>query len=290
MKRKIAFIVNPSAGTKKTWNFQEFVSKDLPKHLYFEIIHWTNKNNFEEIKQKILSTDYTELVAVGGDGTVNEVARVGMEKGIPIGIIPAGSGNGLARSLGIPMNFDKALKLICDRKTRLIDVGFINDTPFLCTSGVGFDAHIGKLFASRTQRGLLGYVKITLKELFTYRTSEYRITINETAETEEAFLITFANAGQYGNNFYIAPMAKVDDGLLHVAIVKPFPFFSLPLIFLKIVLLKAHKSRFIKTLTADKLTIRSVRKTPFHFDGEPGNEAFEFEVKVRKKTLEIITG
>lgn len=290
MKRKIAFIVNPSAGTKKARNFHEFVRQNLPKDLYFEIIQWTNKNNFEEIKQKILSTDYTELVAVGGDGTVNEVARVSMEKGIPTGIIPAGSGNGLARSIGIPMNFDKALKIISDRKTRLIDVGFINDTPFLCTSGVGFDAHIGKLFASRTQRGLLGYIKITLKELFSYKTCEYRISINETAQTEEAFLITFANAGQYGNNFYIAPMAKVDDGLLHVAIVKPFPIFSLPIIFLKIVFLKAHKSRFIKTLTSDKLNIRAVRKTAFHFDGEPGNDAFEFEVNIRKKALEIITG
>ncbi|MFN6039276.1 MAG: diacylglycerol/lipid kinase family protein [Bacteroidota bacterium] len=288
MKRKIAFIVNPSAGTKKKDFLEIFLRDSIPGDIHFEILYWANKHDFESIRKFILSSSFTDLVAVGGDGTVNEVAKVAVEKNLPLGIIPHGSGNGLARSLNISMKTTQALKTILKGKTTCIDGGMINGRMFFCTSGVGFDAHIGFLFAQLKSRGLWGYVKTTLREIFKYKSTEYRITLNGQTFTRDAFLITFANAGQYGNDFYISPEAKVNDGLLHIVILKPFLLMSAPSIFLRIILRKAHSSRFIETFTSDKVSVRRVEKGPIHFDGEPGNEGFEINVDCKKNILNVL--
>jgi diacylglycerol kinase (ATP) len=289
MKRKIAFIVNPNAGTRGKENIIDTLRARIPSNINFEVINWNNKHSFNEIKNLLLKNDYTDLVAVGGDGTVNEVAKVAMEKNVPLGILPHGSGNGLARSLGIPMKLEKALDVIVNGNIRSIDGGLINKKFFFCTSGVGFDAHIGFLFASLKNRGLWGYVRTTLKELFKYKASEYRLTMNGSTFTREAFLITFANAGQYGNDFYIAPEADLNDGMLHVAIFKPFMLLSSPLIFLRFIFRKAHTSRFIETFVTDKLLLRRVEKGPIHYDGEPGEAGFDLEIESIKNAILVIT-
>ena len=227
MKRNIAFIVNPTAGSKKKDFIELFLRNSIPGSINFEIIYWTDKNDFESIRKFILNSAFTDLVAVGGDGTVNEVAKVAIEKNLPLGIIPHGSGNGLARSLKISMKTESALKTILNGKSTCIDGGMINGRMFFCTSGVGFDAHIGYLFAQLKSRGLWGYVKTILREILKYKPGDYRITLNGQTITRDAFLITFANAGQYGNDFYIAPEANLNDGMLHVVIFKPFSILSL---------------------------------------------------------------
>lgn len=289
MKRKIVFIVNPSAGTKKKDSLGKLLERQIPASIHYEIINWNNKNQFHEIREKLLHTDYTDLIAVGGDGTVNEVARVAMEKKVSLGILPFGSGNGLARSLGIPMKIQAALDLIVAGKTKKIDGGKIDDSMFFCTAGVGFDAHIGHLFAYLENRGLSGYIKTTCRELFRYRAKQYRLSFNNENICREAFLITFANAGQYGNDFYIAPEAKTDDGLLQVVILKPFPFYAIPFLLIKIALRRAHTSRYIETFTTNQLLCRRVEKGPIHFDGEPGEAGFEIVVGLKERVLNVIT-
>jgi YegS/Rv2252/BmrU family lipid kinase len=289
MKRNIAFIVNPTAGTKKKDFIEFFLRNSIPSNIHYEIIYWTDKNDFESIRSFLLNSTFSDLVAVGGDGTVNEVAKVAMEKNVPLGILPHGSGNGLARSLGIPMKLEKALDVVVNGNIRSIDGGLINKKFFFCTSGVGFDAHIGFLFASLKNRGLWGYVRTTLKELFKYKASEYRLTLNGTTFTRDAFLITFANAGQYGNDFYISPEADLNDGMLHIAILKPFLLLSAPSIFLRIIFRKAHTSRFIETYVSDKVLLRRVEKGPIHYDGEPGEAGFDLEIQSIKNAIQVIT-
>jgi diacylglycerol kinase (ATP) len=288
-EKRIAFVINPVAGGKKKENIIQLISENLSDKTAYDIFVWEEKNNFGEIQKQITSGKYQTVVAVGGDGTVNEVAKNLISTGINFGIIPRGSGNGLARTLGIPMDTKKALQLIETGKIKTIDCGYINGKPFFCTSGIGFDAHIGKLFAQSKKRGLSSYFKITTQQLLKYRAKNYTISADANTFTGKAFLITFANAGQYGNDFYIAPEAKVDDGMIHVAIMKPFSVLSVWPLLVKIMRKRAHTSRKIMTFTTQSLKIQQTQPDAIHFDGEPGvTGKNEIEVKILPAVLKII--
>ncbi len=290
MARKILFIVNPNAGKKISGKLIETIRNEFPEDISKEIIIWQNREHFAEILQKLKTENYTDAVAVGGDGTVNQVAKSILNTNISLGIVPAGSGNGLARSLGISMRSEEAIKQIAKGNTQLIDSGTVNSIPFFCTSGVGFDAHIGKLFATSTKRGLQSYVKITFRELAAYKEQDYVLTIDEKEISKKAFLITIANAGQYGNNFYIAPQAKLNDGLFHVVILKPFTFLQSIGIVLKVLARKANESRFIETYTCKELKITRQKSDSIHFDGEPETQGTELNYTLNPKSLKVIVG
>jgi len=175
--RKILFIVNPSAGKKRNLDLQEFIEKNfnLPG---FTVAVSSSLEYFEEIKQKILTENYTDVIACGGDGTGNKVASFACKHSLHMGILPLGSGKCLARSVGISMDLKKALKQIETGKLRKIDAGVLNDKLFFCASGMGFDAHIAALFEKSSGRGLWGYIKLITKEFFSYKGEEYRLTSN----------------------------------------------------------------------------------------------------------------
>lgn len=290
MPRKILFIVNPNAGKKISDQIVKTIRREFPANIYFQIVIWKNKDHFNEITALLKTEGYTDAVAVGGDGTVNRVASAILGTGINLGIVPIGSGNGLARSLELSMNIEEVIKQIAVGKTAVIDNGTVNGTPFFCTSGVGFDAHIGNLFATSEKRGLSSYIKITLREIFKYRAKNYILKFNNTEIKRKAFLITVANAGQYGNDFYIAPQANMQDGIFHVSILKPFnPIFVIGLM-LKILTKNAHKSRLIETYTASKISIAREFKDTVHFDGEPAIENSEVVFECQPKSLNVIVG
>jgi diacylglycerol kinase (ATP) len=288
MKKQVAFVVNPIAGGKKQEDIIKIISENLTDKTSYDIFVWEEKNNFEEIRKQITSGKYNVVVAVGGDGTVNEVARNLIGTDIALGIIPRGSGNGLSRTLGIPQDAKKAIQRIENGEIRIIDNGYMNDQAFFCTSGIGFDAHIGKLFSQSKKRGFSSYFKITAQQLFNYRAKSYAISANGETINMPAFLITFANAGQYGNDFYIAPEAKLDDGLLHVAIMKPFSVFGFFPLLVNIMRRKAHKSRTIKTFTAKSVRVGELQTEAIHFDGEPGSMQNEIEIKINPGSLKVI--
>lgn len=290
MSRKILFIVNPNAGKKISGKLIETIRKEIPSEIQNEIIIWKDRTHFVEILEKLKQGNYTDAVAVGGDGTVNQVAKSILNTNIALGIVPAGSGNGLARSLGISMKTEIAIKQIAEGKTEHIDTGEVNGIPFFCTSGLGFDAHIGKLFATSVKRGLKSYVKITLSELMAYKEQDYTLKLNGKEISRKAFLITVANAGQYGNNFYIAPQAKLNDNLFHVVILKPFNFFQSIGIVLKVLRRKANESRFIETFTCNNLQITRQKEDSIHFDGEPETQGTELNYLLKAKSLKAIVG
>jgi diacylglycerol kinase (ATP) len=285
---KTLFIINPKAGKKKKLDISNFIKTNFKSNNEFEIVVWENKDEFEKIIEYIFSNHFTIAVAVGGDGTVNKVASAIVNTSVALGILPMGSGNGLARSLDVSMNLKKALSTIAAAKISKIDSGIINGKNFFCTAGVGFDAHIGNLFATSTKRGLQSYIKIICREFFNYKSKSYQINYANTKINEEAFLITFANAGQYGNDFYIAPQADLKDGELTMCILKPFSIFRLASILVKVLRRTTIKSKYFNYSNGTSFKITSTEKIIFHFDGEPGNEMDEIEVKIVPLSLHVV--
>jgi YegS/Rv2252/BmrU family lipid kinase len=290
MPRKLLFIVNPNAGKKISEKLIDIIRKEFPQNIYYQIVIWKDKDHFKEVLDILHSRDYTDAIAVGGDGTVNQVAKSIIGTDIALGIVPAGSGNGLARTLGLSMNVEEVIKQIAEGKQVKIDHGTVNNIPFFCTSGIGFDAHIGNLFATSKKRGLQSYVKITFRELLRYRSKEYTLKFNDQEIKRKAYLITVANAGQYGNDFYIAPQAKLSDGKFHVVILKPFTFFSVFWVLIHVLRGKANESSNIETYVTDQLTITRSEKGPIHFDGEPEMQKEQIIYQCFHQSLKVIVG
>jgi len=290
MPRKILFIVNPNAGKRISDHIIKTIRNEFPENIYYQIVIWKDKDHFDEISELLLTQGYTDAIAVGGDGTVNHVAKTILKTNIRLGIVPIGSGNGLARSLGLSMKTEEVIQQIIAGRSTTIDHGKVNGIPFFCTSGIGFDAHIGDLFAKMIKRGLQGYVKITFRELFKYRAKTYTLEYNGQRIQRKAFLITVANAGQYGNDFYIAPQASMQDGMFHVAILKPFNFINVFGLLTKILLKKAHLSYSIETIVTNSLKITREKEDSIHFDGEPAFEGKEVVFENYPASLNVIIG
>jgi diacylglycerol kinase (ATP) len=290
MPRKVLFIVNPRAGKRNSQELISVIKRIFPKEIPFEIGLWRNIEEFNLLAKKLFSENFTDAVAVGGDGSVNLVGRTILNSNISLGIIPAGSGNGLARSLGYSMKTKKAVLQIAEGKTDKIDTGSVNDIPFFCTSGTGFDAHIGQLFANLKKRGFKTYVKIILREFSTYKAKTYSIIIDGKEIKREAFLITIANAGQYGNDFYIAPEASLKDGILQVVILKPFSLLQGIGLALKAFRKKAHLSRLVETLAGKEIRILREAEESVHYDGEPQHMKAELIYKIYPSSLNVVVG
>lgn len=290
MPRNLLFIINPNAGKKTSGDIVKYIHKNLPPEIKYKIVIWEIRDQFQKISALLHSGEYTDAIAVGGDGTVNRVASALTGTGIRLGIVPRGSGNGLARSLGLSMEIGAAINQILDGRNQVIDSGIVNGEPFFCTSGVGFDAHIAWLFAQSKSRGLQSYVKITIGQLLKYQPKEYTLELNGQRMRRKAFLITVANAGQYGNNVFIAPEAKLNDGLFHVVVVKPFHILQLPLIFLKVLMKKAHTLGCVETYTTSELSITRDTADSIHFDGEPHMAGKQLNYSIKNNLLHVIVG
>ncbi|MGE0087898.1 MAG: diacylglycerol kinase family protein [Bacteroidales bacterium] len=288
MKERILFIVNPISGRRRNNFTKEYIEQHIDTGRFETDIIYTRfpGDAHQQVKDKFLQ-GVKKFVAVGGDGTVNEVASAIVDTDAVLGIIPVGSGNGLARHLKITLNPKKALQLIINGNTMLMDYGKINDRLFFCTTGVGFDAHIGHVFANTKGRGFVNYIKATITEFIKYKPAHYELRINNEVFYREAFLITIANASQYGNNAYIAPKAIVNDGLMEVTVMKPFPLFAALGIGARLFLKNIHKSNFVETYSCDELTIRRKNSDVIHFDGEPGEMGEELKIKIFPKGLNV---
>lgn len=288
MTKKIAFVINPNAGVKKKVDIIEFIKSNFSKHIPYDFIVWKNKDDFESVKQQILKGNYTIVVACGGDGTVNQVASVVAKTAMAMGIFPLGSGNGLARSNRIPMNLKEALRVIEKGTIKQIDGAMVNQYPFFCTAGIGFDAHIANEFAISTKRGFVTYFKTTVKEFFGYTPNDYKITIDGKSFETKAFLITVANAGQWGNDVYIAPEAELNDGILNISILKPFSLVALPIIGIKLFSKKIHTSIQLQSEKGKQIDIEFNGELPVHFDGEPLTVKNKISINIMPLALQVV--
>jgi diacylglycerol kinase (ATP) len=289
VKEKIVFIVNPISGGRNKSGFEAMVNKNLNLEKFEPTIYYTEKaGHASELTKEALRQNVKKIVAVGGDGTVNEVAKMLTNSDAILGIIPFGSGNGLARHMGISVNPSKAIAQLNTATIKTNDAGVINGMPFFCTSGMGFDAHIGKIFATLKGRGFMGYVKAVLTEFAKYQAQPYELTMDGKKITKNAFLITFANASQYGNNAYIAPQSNVADGKLDVCILKPFPVYSMPALAISVFNKTANKSSYMETLEGTSFNVLRTHEGPIHLDGEPFETGKEIKIEIMKACLKIM--
>ena len=288
MNQKIAFVINPNAGVKKKINIIEFIKTHFSKKISYDFIVWKNKDDFESVKQQIIAGNYTIVVACGGDGTVNQVSSVVAHTTMALGIFPLGSGNGLARSNRIPLDLNKALKIIERGTIKQIDGATVNGFPFFCTAGIGFDAHIANEFATSTKRGFITYFSTSVKEFFGYTPHLYKITVDGRSIETKAFLITVANAGQWGNDVYIAPEAELNDGILNVSILKEFPKVSIPMIGIKLFSKRIHTSVQLISEKGKHIDIEFNGELPVHFDGEPITAKDKLSIHVIPLSLKIV--
>jgi YegS/Rv2252/BmrU family lipid kinase len=286
--KKIAFVINPNAGVKKKINVIEFIKEHFQAGINYDLIVWKNAHDFESVKQQIVSGNYTVVVACGGDGTVNMVSSVVMNTNMALAILPLGSGNGLARSNGIPLKLKEALEVIARSEIKTIDGALINGIPFFCTAGIGFDALIAEKFAASTKRGFVTYFKTSVGEFFSYKPNAYKITVDGTLLETKAFLITVANAGQWGNDVYISPEASLNDGILHVSILKPFSMVSIASIGLKLFRKRIHTSVHLTSLNGKIIEIEFEGKLPVHYDGEPLKAENKLRIEIQPDALKVV--
>ena len=229
LKKRIIFIVNPISGTHSKETIPQLIEEKIDHSKYDYSIQRTQyAGHASQIAAEAARDGVDIVVAVGGDGTINEIGRALIHTRTAMGIIPCGSGNGLARHLNIPMIARKALDVINAGTVRTIDYGIIDGHPFFCTCGVGFDAFVSLKFSDSGKRGLLTYLENTLHESLTYQPEIYEIENASGTARYKAFLIACANASQYGNNAYIAPQASLTDGMMDITVLEPFTVLDVP--------------------------------------------------------------
>lgn len=288
-KEDILFIINPISGSRSKAALPVQIKRILDSSIYNPTIEFTNyPGHATEIAKSALGNGCKFIVAAGGDGTVNEIAKVLINTDVTLGILPEGSGNGLARHMKIPMRTELALSLINQRSSVVIDSCNMNGNPFFCTSGIGFDAHIGKLFAEQVKRGFSTYVKTTLNEFAKYKPLQYNIKTPDFSVDSKAFLITFANSAQYGNNAYISPEASISDGLIDICIMSPFPKLGILSMGYKLFSKSMNRSKFLKIVRANEVVVTRESEGPVHLDGEPFEMGSELIIKVNPSSLKII--
>ena len=286
---KHLFIINPKSGTvsanRRTQVIELIERKANVYRKNIEIVFTQKAGHATELARDAAQKNVDVVVAVGGDGTMNEIAKSLINSEISMGILPMGSGNGLARHLGIPMNGQQAIERIFGGQTTQIDAGVINTMPFFCTAGFGFDAFVADRFARQPTRGLATYIKTSLGALGTYEAQDYVVN----GKTKKLFAMTFANASQYGNNAFVAPQADLTDGQLDLVLLRPFPMFMFPDVSARLFLRNLPSSQFIETFRATNAVIESKTNFLIHFDGEPLQlNTKRLEVSIRPKCLTVI--
>ena len=288
-KKKISFIINPKSGTQSKEQILHLLDEKLDKTKYAqEVIYTEYAGHAVEIAAQKAKENVNAVVAIGGDGTINEIARSLVHTKTALGIIPCGSGNGLARHLQISMEPKKAIEIINEGIIDVIDYGKINEVPFFCTCGVGFDAFVSLKFAKAGRRGPLTYLEKTLLESLKYQPETYELETEDGTLKYKAFLIACGNASQYGNNAYIAPQAMLTDGLLDVTILEPFTVLDVPSLSFQLFNKTIDQNSRIKTFRCQTLRIHRTKPGVVHFDGDPMMMGENIDVKVIKEGLQVI--
>ncbi|MBN1541007.1 diacylglycerol kinase family lipid kinase [candidate division KSB1 bacterium] len=289
--KRVKFIQNPRSGFIKSPIFVrkliELTLEDAP--FDFDFSETQYRGHAKALALESVKEGYDAIVAVGGDGTANEIATALVHKPAAMGIIPTGSGNGLARGVNIPVSVRRAVRLLINGRIRQIDAGKIEDRYYFVVAGVGFDALVGKLFDDRSLRGPLPYFTIGFREFFYYKPEIFVLRFNGKQVVAPALLVAIANTKQWGNGAIISPHAEVDDGLLDVCILHRINFlyalYHLPKLF------NGQIDKIRKYERYQTREVEIIRQTagPYHADGEPGEGGQTLRLSVEPRALCIIT-
>ena len=288
-KTQITFIVNPISGTHSKDGIEEAIAQTIdPDRFEWRIIKTEYAGHAAKIASECAEEGIDIVAAVGGDGTVNEVARSLIHTKSALAIVPCGSGNGLARHLCLPIDMSKSLEIINKAQIEAFDYGLINDLPFFCTCGMGFDAFISLKFAEAGKRGPIPYVENVVKEGLKYKPETYLVSDGTGTHRHKAFLIACANASQYGNNAYIAPGATMKDGEMDVIIMEPFDVLDAPSIAMDLFSKTLTQNSKIKTFRTKELHIHRSEPGAIHYDGDPIMTGMDIDIKMEHLGINIV--
>lgn len=287
---KVQAIINPISGVGSKRKIPKMLEALCEKeNCSLSVAFSEYPGHASELTRQALEEDVHLILAVGGDGTVNEVARAMIHSDAVLGIIPKGSGNGLARELHIPMDVKKAIELIAKGHVTTIDCCKANGRVFFCTCGVGFDAAVSQKFAGEKRRGSLTYLKNTIEEYLSYQPEPYELLIDNQSIQEKAFLVACANASQYGNNAFIAPHANIQDGQMDITILSPFTPLDIAPLAIQLFTKHIDRNSKIKTMKARQATIIRQHPGVMHLDGEPVMAEARIDITVEPKALKVLT-
>jgi len=286
---KVFFIINKYSGRGFRPELEGLiVSQCDALNLECTIEFTQDRGHATELAKNASAAGFDKVFAVGGDGTVNEVAQGLVRTSTKMGIIPKGSGNGLARHLGIPMSVKKSLNILASDKTIRMDTILVNNKLSVNVSGIGFDGHVAGLFGKNGKRGLLGYVKLVTKEFFGFK--EFAIAAHADGKVlqRNAFILAIANSSQFGNNATISPLASVCDELMDVCFIKKVPLSQSIGFAQKMFTRRIDTSAFVEIIKAKELSINFPEQMPYHIDGEPMEPASTFIIELIPASLTMI--
>ncbi len=297
MSRKIIYLVNPISGTKGKEALIKKIEKQTSlQNIPYEILSTNAGGNYYFLKDKINRENITDIVICGGDGTISQVAGTLIDEDVSIGIIPMGSGNGLALAAKIPKDIDKAMQVIFTGKASYVDSFFINATFSCMLCGLGFDAQVAHDFAKQEKRGLYTYIKQTLTNFINATPWSFELVNKGQSFAAEAYFISIANSNQFGNQFTIAPQACLNDGLLDIIIVKKMSKLRMIWAVIKQVRNGKIKEYDEKTFhkkdvlyfQTEKLIIHNLDNAPLHIDGDPSHTAKKFMIEIIPNAFKLI--
>lgn len=290
-KKRVLFIVNPVSGvnqSRKSMLADVVAARFDPELFEWEIRLSESAVHVQKLSREATAAGVDIIVAVGGDGTLNQVVKGMIGSNATLALVPAGSGNGLARHLGVPIDVEQSIKLIVEGKTQLIDTVNLNDNLFVSIAGVGFDALVAKRFSQVTRRGFFSYFKIVTNEYSYYRPRKYRMEIDGQQVVRQALFVSFANTNQFGYNTIISPDAKIDDGLVDVCIVKKVPLLYAPKVVGLLLARRIDSSGFVEIIRARNIKLTRNKNRVVNIDGEPVKLTKDLEILVNPLSLKII--
>ena len=298
MERKIVYLINPISGTYKKEDIKLLIQDiTTAQNIPFEIVPTNASGNYGFLKEKIETEGITDVVIVGGDGTVNQVVSSLYETAdVNFGIIPVGSGNGLAYAAGIPKKPKDAIHHLFNGTPKYVDAFTLNGKFSCMLSGLGFDANVAQDFSSSASRGLLTYTQQSLLNFFKAQPYQFEVTVDGFTFFTESYFISIANGNQFGNNVTIAPQANLSDGLLDIVIVQKMSKAQLPFAVLHQIRGNNKLKKFVNEISTqnilyfqtETITIKNLKLAPLHIDGEPTETADYFEVNVLKDCFKLI--
>ena len=285
----LLFVLNPIAGDIEKDDLKEDIATICQEHgIKYEIYTTTGEDDEEKLKKKLQANGYDGVFAVGGDGTVNLVGAQLIGTGIPLGIIPLGSGNGLSKDLDIPQDTEEALQLIHTSVVRNIDTITLNGMPSIHLSDLGFNALVVERFCNGDTRGPGSYVWIALQEYLGYVPKSYKVETDGGNFEGKAFMVTVANANAWGSNASINPDGVLNDGRFEICLIEPFPKAASIGILYKLYTDSIDTSVYTKILKCSRATIYNLDREVMHIDGEPVEAAEKIEVEMHAKSLKVI--
>ncbi len=297
MRRKILFFINPISGTRSKLQLErKIIKKCYEQNVAFEILLTAEDGNYSFLRERVKKDKVTDIVICGGDGSLNPIVAALLNTKINFGIIPLGSGNGLALAAKIPKSVEKAFEIVFKGKPSCVDAFLINDKVSCMLCGVGFDAQVAYDFSLQKKRGLSNYIRQSFKNFLSAKTYPFEIEINNTSLKVDAFFICIANSNQFGNNFTIAPKASLNDGLIDIIIVKKMGKIKVLWSIFKQMktgkLTRNAEKNFINEsilyFQSAALRIKNSKLAPFHIDGDPAPTYKDFKIQVIPNAFMLI--